>query len=489
MLPLMMMSAVVAASAEPERLDLALTIYSSAAPGALSVDALAQGALPNGYGVIRDTRKLDFPKGTGEIRFRDVAARMDPTTVSFLALDQPDGARVLEQNFQFDLVSAAKLLRKHIDQEVRVTVLEGQQSSEIEGQLLAVEDGLTLADRDGRIRFLKQYSQVSFPALPGGLITRPTLVWLLSSKQAGAQRAQVSYQSSGFAWWTDYNVTLEGDGQKCQMNLGAWVTLVNRSGASYPNTILKLVAGEPNRAPAAQPATMMRSMAKMEMADGGMQESELFEYHLYTLGRRTDLPDQSTKQLELFPAVAGIGCQRQLIFSAGHGSTMYWGGPNLERALTSTSKGNAQAFLEFANSKEQGLGIPMPAGRVRVSQAGSDGALEFIGEDVIKHTPRNETLTLRLGEAFDIAGERSQLDFALNEGGKTMRETVEIKVRNRKRVEADIIVREWLYRWSAWEIQAPTHAFKKRDASTIDFPVKVPADGEVTVRYTVEYRW
>jgi len=479
-------------TASPERLDVSLTVYSSAAPGSLTIQALEQGALPQGYALIRDARRLSFPEGQGEVRFSDVAASIDPTTVSFVSLTDPKGTRVLEQNFQFDLVSPGKLLARYVDQEISVLMQRGDRSEQVDGRLLASGDGLTLIGSDGRVRYLKDYSEVSFAELPGGLITRPTLVWLVQGKRAGMHEAQVSYQSSGFAWWTDYNVVLSSDPKRCTMDLSAWVTLVNRSGGSYPNAQLKLVAGEPNRAPAAiESKVMMRAMAA-DMAQAqpeGFSEAALFEYHMYTLGRRTDIPNQSTKQLELFPAVVQVPCSRPLVFSIGPGSTYFYGGPNLDRGLGSTAEGSAIAFLEFENRKEGGLGMPLPAGRVRVSQAGPDGALEFIGEDSIKHTPRNEKLRLRLGEAFDIKGERKQVDFQLNEAGKALSETFEITVRNRKQTAADIVVREWLYRWSGWSIEQNSHPFVKQDASTVDFPLSIPADGEAVVRYTVRYRW
>ena len=279
------------------------------------------------------------------------------------------------------------------------------------------------------------------------------------------------------------------------MDLAAWVTLVNQSGGSYPNAQLKLVAGEVNRAPSAAPQAagimMKAARAEMDAASAGFSESTLSEYHLYTLGRRTDLPDNSTKQLELFPAVHDVACRKQLVFTAAPQPWNYWwSGPIQDQGYAATNQGSVGSYLEFDNKEANRLGMPLPAGRVRVNQANqSDGALEFVGEDVIKHTPRNETLRIKLGNAFDIVGERKQTGFHVDTSAKTIDESFEISVRNRKKEAATVIVREYLYRWSNWEITAKNHAFNKRDAQTVDFPLDLPADSEGKITYTVHYTW
>ena len=482
-----------AASAANEA-DYALTIYSSAQPGQINVNALANyGAqgLP-GYALVRDRRTMAVPKGRGEVRFTDVAKLIDPTTVSFISLSDPDGTRVLEQNFQFDLVSAEKLMDRYIGQRIVVERTVGNQSELVAGTLLGTQGALLMQLDSGEVSSLQSYDSVRFPSLPGGLITRPTLVWLTDSARGGDQDAQVAYQSRGLTWWADYNVILKEDATGCSMDLAAWVTIVNQSGGSYPQAKLKLVAGEVNRAPAA-PAQSLRKMEVMSTAimdEGGFQESQLFEYHLYTLGRRSDLPDNSTKQLELFPSSSGVSCTKQLVFTASPYAYPMWGGsPNLDQGLGATHKGQVGAYLEFANKAENQMGMPLPAGRVRVNQASVDGSLEFIGEDVIAHTPRNETLRIKLGNSFDIVGERKQVDFKLDTTGKTLDETFEIEVRNRKTMTANVIVRDYFYRWSTWELLQSTHKGNKRDQQTMDFPVQIPADGTAKVRYTVRYRW
>jgi hypothetical protein len=293
-------------------------------------------------------------------------------------------------------------------------------------------------------------------------------------------------------WWSDYNITLRESGDGCSMDLSSWVTIVNQSGASYPGAQLKLVAGEVNRAPAApRPAAMMKSLGavRAEADNQGFVESSLFEYHLYTLGRRSDLPDNSTKQLELFPTAVDITCSRQLVFTAAPQPWSHWSQPLVDQGYGATATGTVGAWLEFRNAESNRLGVPLPAGRMRVNQASVDGTLEFIGEDLIKHTPRNENVRIKLGNAFDVVGERRQTGFTLDSSGKVLDESFEISVRNRKKESARVVVREYLYRWSTWKIISRSQDFTKEDARTIHFPVKVARDGEAVVRYRVRYTW
>lgn len=472
----------------------ALTVYSSAAPGALTVEQLVNyGAALPGYGLVRDRRRMTLARGASTLRFSDVARRIDPTTVSFASRTDPAGTRVVEQNFEFDLVSQQKLIERYLGETITVEQLRGEAVDRTSGTLLSATGGLILQKPDGGVVTLNGWSNVQFPSLPGGLITKPTLVWLVDAARGGAHATEVAYQTQGMTWWSDYNVTLRERGDACDMDLAAWVTLVNQSGASYPEAKLKLVAGEVNRAPAA-PAVAgyaQRALAAeaKSLADDGFAESSLFEYHLYTLGRRTDVPDNSTKQLELFPAATGVACRRQLVFTAAPLPWTYWGAPLTEQGYAATSQGTVGAYLEFDNEEANRLGMPLPAGRVRVNQAAPDGALEFIGEDVIRHTPRNETLRVKLGNAFDVVGERRQTNFVYDDDRDFIEETFEIRVRNRKQERADVVVREYLYRWSNWAVVAGSHDHDKRDAQTIDFPVAIPADGEAVVTYTVRYSW
>ncbi len=472
--------------------DYSLTIYSSAQPGQLNPEALKNyGVALPGYALIRDRRPLELEQGRAELRFSDVAERIDPTTVSFASLTDPQGTRVLEQNYQFDLVDGQKLLGRFIGEKISVDQIRGNEVERITGQLLSATGGLTLMKDSGEVQTLTHYANVQFPALPGGLITKPTLVWLVDAKRGGKHDAQVSYQTAGMTWWSDYNVILSGTEDNCRMDLSSWVTIVNQSGASYPTAELKLIAGEVNRAPAAvAPAAVMMKSRVMEMSAEAdtFQEESLFEYHLYKLGRRTDLPQNSTKQLELFPAIVGSKCTRELVFTASELPYRWWG-PLTDQGYNATREGEVGAYLEFDNKEANGMGMPLPAGRVRVNQASKDGSLEFIGEDLIKHTPRNEHVRIKLGKSFDVVGDRKQTDFRIDNDKKWIEESFEITVRNRKQVPTTVVAREYLYRWSQWSVTQHNREFAKRDAATIDFPLTIEADGEAKVKYTVRYTW
>lgn len=467
--------------------DYSLTIYSSAQPGQISADRLANysGNLP-GYALVRDGRKMKLAAGNGVLRFSDVAKRIDPTTVAFESLTDPAGTRVIEQNYQYDLVSSEKLLERYVGEKITTDSLTAT--------LLSAQGGSLVLQLDsGEIRSLRGYGNLTFPSLPGGLITKPTLVWLVNAKQAGMHDTRVSYQTQGITWWADYNITLRESGEKCSMDLSSWVTIFNQSGASYPEAQLKLVAGKVNRAqPDPQLDTILvtgSNIRRDDRAELGFSESSLFEYHLYTLGRRSDLPDNSTKQLELFPNAVDITCKKQLVFMASSQLNTYWSYPIADQGFGATTKGTVGAYLEFDNKKANQLGVPLPAGRMRVNQASDDGTLEFIGEDLIKHTPRNEVVRIKLGDSFDIVGDRKQTGFTVDKAGKTIDETFEVSVRNRKTSAATVVVREYLYRWSNWKISAKNHDFEKRDAQTIDFPLSIAADGEAKLTYTVHYSW
>lgn len=483
-------AALMSAAADAKSEQYALTIYSSAG-GALDGSQLDDASQIPGYALVTDTREMEFPSGRGEVRFTDVAQHIDPTTVSFASLSDPAGTRVLEQNYQFDLVSQSKLLNRYVGEQIVVSQSAGQERLVHKGTLLGARDGLLMQTENG-VLALNNYDSFAFASLPGGLITKPTLVWLVDAQKSGTHLARVAYQTKGMTWWADYNVILSGDEKNPKMDLSAWVTIVNQSGGSYPQAQIKLVAGEVNRAPAAAPApqVMMKARGVASLAEDAFVESSLFEYHLYTLGRRSDLPENSSKQLQLFPAKVGVNARRQLVFSVpSFQNTMYYGGANTDQNLGTFAEGEVNAYLEFDNKAAEGLGMPLPKGRVRVSQASADGQLEFIGEDAIAHTPKNETVRLKLGQSFDVVGDRTRTDFQLDTTAKTMTESFKISVRNRKTVATKVLVREYMYRWSGWDLTQSSVKGDKRDAQTIDFPLEIAADSEAELRYTVKYRW
>ena len=489
-----------AAAAEPET---SLTVYSSAQPGGIPAEwyrplpgmgTPMANQLP-GFALVRLDRELSIPRGRGTIQFADVAALIDPTTVQFLSLTDPEGTKVLEQNFQFDLVSQDKLLSRYIDRNVTVEQQSGDGVKLIDGTLVSSNDGLVIRGADGQIHALREWSNIRFGELPGGLITRPTLEWDVVSGRGGAQKARVSYQTGGITWWADYNLVFtEGaDANSGFVDVGAWVSLLNQSGARYQDAKLKLIAGDVNRVQSPQMGeiivTAMQRKSEMAAADAGFEEKAFFEYHLYTLGRPATLPNNSTKQIELFDAAARVPARKKLVYYGGDLGGFY-GAPMLDRELGPSSNTEVDVWLTFRNDKDSGMGMPLPAGRIRVSQQDkADGSLEFIGEDTIKHTPKDEDIRVKLGTAFDVVGERRQTDFVVNSKGRVMEEAFEIKVRNHKAQAVEVVVRENLYRWSQWSLTEQSTPSEKKDARTIEFPVKVAADGEATVTYRVRYSW
>jgi hypothetical protein len=478
--------------------DTALTIYSSAVPGAIpaefyrpvpGAEGLGGGQNVPGFAIVRDERELTLPSGRSVQRFVDVAAYIDPTTVNFVSLTDP-GTRVLEQSYQFDLVSAQKLLQKHVGRNVTVERNGTGVGSTVSGTLLSASDGLVLRANDGSITTLKDYATARFAELPGGLITRPTLEWSLNSPRGGKQRTRVSYETGGVTWWADYNLVFNPgkDANSGQLDVSAWVSILNMSGASFQNTRLKLVAGDVQRN---QSVTLRRSVRAeaVAMADSapGFTEKAFSEFHLYTLGRPADLPDNSTRQLELFEQVRQVPARKQLIY---RGAESFFGGPILDREVGVSGTGKVDVYLEFRNDRAAGLGVPLPAGRIRVSQLDTaDGSLEFIGEDRLDHTPKDERVRIKLGSAFDVVGERKQVDFAIDTRARWLEEEVELRVRNRKSEAVEVSVVEGLYRTANWKMLTRSQEYTRQDARTVVFPLKIASDAEAVVRYRVRYSW
>jgi hypothetical protein len=492
----MTVATTLAASTPFAEAQTSVTIYSSAQPGALSSQAIQSGgegmAIP-GYAVVRREQDVTLSKGRTTLRINDVPALIDPTTVSFESLTDPANTRVVEQSFEFDLTNTQKLLQKYLDREVTVDQVRGQSVESVTGVLIGAQDGLILRMADDSVRTINQYSGIKLAKLPGGLISKPTLVWDVSAAREGTHKARYGFQTNGITWWTDYNLVLNEDGGTCKLDVGAWVTIVNQSGAAYENAKLKLVAGDVQRArpQAAQDFAMMKRSAIAEAPAAGFAEKSFFEYHLYTLGRPASILNNATKQIELFPTARSVACEKTLVYYGQAGQFLGdFGGPATDRNFGNQSNKKVDVYLMFKNREENRLGIPLPAGKVRVAKLDSaDGSLEFVGEDTISHTPKNEAIQLKLGSAFDVVGERRQVDFKMDSTGKTIEEEIEVKVRNQKDEAVTVIVKENLYRWTNWTITKKSHAFEKFDARTVHFPVKIAKGGQAVVRFTVKYSW
>lgn len=484
-----------------------LTIYSTARPGGIPAELykpMTEGGrnrhnyrnIP-GYAIVKQERPMELGAGRTTLRFTEVASEIDPTTVSFASLTDPQGTRVLEQNYEFDLVNASKLMERYLDQTVTVEQIQGDKVAQFRGTLLSTGGGLIVKGDDGRVHIINGYSNVQFPELPGGLITKPTLVWDVTAQRAGTHQVRVTYETKSTTWWADYNVvfTPGKDANSGLLDFGAWVSIVNQSGATYKNAKLKLIAGDVHRAPQPQVrygrGAKELTMAVAAEADGGFREKSFFEYHLYTLGRPATLPDNSTKQIELFPTAREVPCEKVMVYyGLAGGYRGVFPSPMMDRNFGVQSNKKIDIYLRLKNEEEIGMGMPLPSGRIRVSQMDTaDGSLEFIGEDTIDHTPKNEEVLIKLGSAFDVVGERKQVNFQVDTRRDWMEETIEIKIRNHKEEPVRVIVKENLYRWTNWKINESTHHFEKIDARTVHFPVDVPKEAEVTIQYTVRYTW
>jgi hypothetical protein len=471
-----------------------VTIYSRMQPGAVAPETYRPtagrhygGQVP-GYAIVRHDRPYALQRGTQSLRISDVAALIDPTTVTFASLDDPR-TRVLEQSFQFDLVSQARLLERYLGQEVTVELPRGDHVDLVEGTLLGAGDGLTLQLADGSVQAIRSYGNIRFSELPGGLITKPTLEWLLDSPSGGTQQTRIAYETQGMTWWADYTVIYD-ESRSCEMDLSGWVSIINQSGAGFENARLKLIAGDVHRAePQRERRDVVMKMAMAEAAAPSFTEKAFFEYHLYTLDRPADLPDRSTKQLQLFPTARGVPCEKELVFAPTL-DMGYYGYQQLDREYGRYGNADVDVYLRFANEKDSKLGMPLPAGRIRVMQEDTaDGSLEFIGEDVIDHTPRNEEVLIEMGQAFDVVGERKQTDFRVDTRTRNLWESFEIRLRNHKEQATRIVVLENLYRMANWEIESANLDWSKDNSNRIRFEADVDAEGETVIRYTVHYSW
>ncbi len=460
---------VLPASAQEDSEKLSLTIYNQ------------------GTALVQDVRSFDFTEGTNTLDFTDVAANIDATSVVFNSLTNPTGTQVLEQNFIFDLVDSSALLNRYLDETISVTTDDGQVFT---GQLLSGRNGdIILRDDQGQVSVFNigKVRDIQFPNLPNGLITRPTLRWLVQSDTAGTQQVELTYLTGGMNWSADYNLLLNADNSALDLN--GWVTLTNTSGASYSDAQVKLVAGDVNRLP--QPQAVMRSDMVMEAAAAPpspqVEQRDFYEYQLYEINRPVTVGDNETKQVE-FVTGSAVPAHTYYVYNPTAFFNGYYG-PITDQNYGTTGVTDVQNYLEFSTDEDSGLGADLPAGNVRVYQEDTDGAALLIGENSIDHTPKGEDVQIYLGNAFDLVGERDQTNFQLITRN-TLEETYEIHLRNHKDDQAvEIRVPETLYRWSNWEILDASHEYTKVNSSTIEFRPIVQPGEEVVITYTVRYTW
>jgi len=436
--------------------------------------------------LVKDRRWLDLAQGTSEVRLPDVAATIRPTTVQVRSLTTAGQIEVLEQSYLYDIINTDKLLEKYIEKEISVITKDDELHR---GFLLQVAgDQLILGTEPtgGEVTVLNrsEVKVLRFPSLPTGLITRPTLAWLLlNQSDVTKQQIELSYLASGMSWRADYVATLSANDEG--LDLVGWVTVDNRSGISFPNATLKLVAGDVNQVVDEFAQAYVAEAEPKLLAGAPVSQEQLFEYYLYSVNRPVTLRENETKQIE-FMTATGIPVSTDYVYDGTRG--MVFGGSRYDAAYGTVGNKKVQVIVHFKNSEENGLGMALPEGVIRISKADSAGSLQFIGEDRIDHTPKDEEVRLVMGDAFDLVGERVQTSFRLPTKNSA-EESFRITLRNHKDHEVVTRVVEHLYRWIEWSILKSSHEYEKKDKSTIEFQIPVPANGSVDITYTVGYRW
>lgn len=441
------------------------------------------------FGLVRDSRQMDLKNGINYVSCQDVAAKIDPTSVSFTSLTAPNQVVVREQNYKYDLIDPNTILNKSIGKPARFKQYVGNGSVvELNGTLLngpsatvgssdgstsEVSQGLVLKTANGII--LNPQGQVELSELPAGLVATPSLDWKLETDKGGSHDIEIAYQTSDIGWKCDYVAVANQDDTKCDIT--SWVTIDNKSGGTYKNSQLKLIAGDVHKVTDAVPMRMeaMDGIAPAALPPPPFTEQSFAEYHLYTLAGKTDVNNNETKQLSLFNAGA-VPVKKLFVLESA--SAQFFGGDNGD-------KRKIQIKLEMQNSQDNHLGMPMPKGKVRVYKKDSDGALQFIGEDQIDHTPRDEKIRIYLGDAFDVVGERQQTNME-QPNNHLQRMSYQISLRNHKKEAVKVQVIEHSY--GDWKLTAQSQPSVKKDSHTFEFSVDVPADGEVKVTYTIEVK-
>jgi hypothetical protein len=432
--------------------------------------------------LVRDVRNLTLPSGTFRLKFMDIAATVNPATVHFRSLNEPDKLGVIEQNYEYDLLEPAKLLHKYVGKEV--TLVRTYQDSgttkheEIKATLLSDNNGQVW--KIGNDIVTGGYAEsYRFPDIPANLYDRPTLVMSLENSGSRKQQIEASYLANNLSWNSDYVLTVSRDDKAG--DLDGWVTLVNNSGTAFHNARLQLVAGDLNRIQSGAMGGVVATKAMMsrEAAAPQFQQENFSEYHLYTLGRRTSVEDKETKQISL---LQGSGVPVEKIFVV-NGQNFYY---RSAQAPGSPQKDPVMVYYKFKNEEKAGLGMPLPAGSVRVYQKDSKGGILFVGEDRIGHTPKDESVTIHIGNAFDVVAERKQTDYKKIDT-HTWEMEYEITLRNHKDIPITVQVNEPI--GGDWEMLDSTFKFTKTAAFAAQFNVPVDKNGTAVLRYRVRAHW
>ena len=438
--------------------------------------------------LVKDQRKITLKTGVNKLALRDVSAQIRPETALLRSISNPGSLVLQEQNFDFDLLTPAKLLEKYVGKTVSIIKTNPATGIETTEQatVLSANNGVVLkvGNRIETGLLSSQNSRIVYDDVPANLRDRPTLVTQLSNKVAAEQTVELSYLTGGLGWKADYVAELNP--KEDSIDLSGWVTLTNTSGATYQNAKLQLVAGDVNRAqePARPMAMMVRKSAMME--DGAaapMAEESLLEYHLYTLDRPTTIAENQTKQVALLSA-NGIPARKELVL---RGADYYYQGQYGEIG----TKMKVSAFVEFDNKEAAHLGMPLPKGVLRVYKKDNAANAQFVGEDSIDHTPKNETVRLKLGESFDVTADKKQTDFKVlprpSKGNNLYESAYEIKLKNAKKERVTVIVQEPIN--GDWKILSENNPHVKANSQLAVWTIEIPAEGTTTLTYRAQVKY
>jgi len=453
----------------------------AAAQGSSTLDDQTELALTvynSNIALVRDVRTLQLPRGTFDLQFMDIAATVNPATVHFRSLSEPDRVSVLEQNYEYDLLEPDKLLRKYVGRDVTLVRRREDNGRTIEepvtARLLSYNQAPVWQIGNEIVTGLGA-DHIRFPELPGNLFSRPTLIWSLSNDGGARHRVEASYLATNVKWNADYVLTVARDDKTADID--GWVTVTNGSGTGFRNATLQLVAGDLNRV--YSPAAMMEQADRLERVAVNvakeMTREAFSDYHLYSLGRKTTVNNNQTKQVSMLDATGFPIVKRYVV----DGQAFYY--RNAQHP-GSPIKDVVQVYYQFKNEGRAGLGIPMPAGVVRVYQSDSRGGTQFVGEDRIQHIPSDETLKLKIGNAFDVVAERKQIDFE-KIGSNVYEIEYEVVLRNHKTAPVAVEVNEPI--GGTWRILRSSHQGTRTDAWAAQFSVPVAANGSATLNYRV----
>ena len=468
------------------------------------------------FAVVRQEVPLELKSGTTSVRLTDITSQLEPDSV---ILRDPSGKRplqVLEQDYRADPLSESLLLSLYEGKTIDFLVQRGDKQETIPGKI--IRSGYVPRDSMAQSLYGGQYEQnpnpeqpiieiegkvrfglpgtPEFPALADDTVLKPTLQWLLGSDKSGPLLAELSYVTGGMTWQADYNIVAPEKGDVVE--IVGWVTMDNRSGKDFENARIKLMAGDVNKIQPGQAGINGRNLALFggmaySAAQPPVTEKTFDEYHLYSLARATTLHDRETKQVE-FVHANNVATKQVYIYDGLKIDPNRYNGWNIETIRNNSEYGTESnpkiwVMREFTNSESNHLGMPLPKGRVRFYRRNTDGQMEFTGENVIDHTPRDEKVQVYTGNAFDLAGERRRTDYKIDNKQHTIDESFEIKLRNHKKEAADVRVVEHLYRWFNWDVPTHSDPFNKTDSKTIEFPVTIAPDAEKTITYTAHYSW